>query len=76
MSKRGEESEGRDRGKGRGRRRGEAEGLREGKHQVRGGEKKASCLHRTGYGPLEISLSIAFQLFRGGYGGGVWEAVK
>ena len=34
-----------------------------------GGEKKASCLHRTGNGPLEISLSIAFQLFRGGYGG-------
>ena len=47
-----------------------------GEHQVRGGEKKASCTHRTGYGPLEISLSIASQLFRGGYGGGVWEAVK
>lgn len=60
----------------RGSRSGEAEGLREAKHQVPGGEKKASCTHRTGCGPVEISLSIAFQLFRGGYGGGVWEAVK
>ena len=43
--------------------------MQEGKHQVCGGEKKASCLHGTGNGPLEISLSIAFQLFRGGNGG-------
>ena len=41
--------------------------MQEGKHQVCGGEKKASCLHRTWNGPLEISLSIAFQLFKGGY---------
>ena len=41
--------------------------MQEGKHQVCGGEKKASCLHKTWNGPLEISLSIAFQLFKGGY---------
>ena len=53
MSKRGEESEGRGEGKQRDCGRGNTRCV---------GEKRKQVARRTGYGPSEISLSIASQL--------------